>query len=212
MQRELRAFAHSTHKKQNGCERENRPSLARENVHRLTNKIGERRKHFDVVKASSVINNHADAKRKAEITDTIDQKRLHIGENRCRAGIPKPDQQIGHQPNRLPAEEKLKEVVRHYQHHHREGEKRYIGEKALIAVIIFHVAHGVDVNAQGHTADHHHHHGSDRVDQKSDLELDLTDLGPLVKRAVKAIACQNIHQGHHRGNCRNCHQGDRDKG
>ena len=124
MQRELRAFAHGTHKEKNGCEREYRPSLARENLHRLTDKIRKRSKHFDVVKASSVINDHADTKCKTEITDPINQKRLHIGEDRCRAGIPKTDQQIGHQTNRLPAEEKLKEVVRHHQHHHREGEQR----------------------------------------------------------------------------------------
>ena len=139
-----------------------------------------------------MIHQHTDAKRKTKIADAVDQECLHVGEDRRWPGVPKTDEQIRHQANSFPTEKQLQEVVGHHKHHHREGKKRDVGEKALITIVVFHVTHGVDVHTERHRGHHHHHHGGDRVNQKTNLKLQIADLCPLIKRAVKAVASEHV--------------------
>jgi hypothetical protein len=99
----------------------------------------------------------ADAEQEAEVADAVDQEGLQVGVDRRRPRVPEADQQVGHQAHRLPAEEQLQEVVAHHQHQHREGEQRDVAEEALVAVVLGHVADGVDVHHQRHEGDHQHH-------------------------------------------------------
>jgi hypothetical protein len=99
--------------------------------------IGEFRRlgeHLGVVHGAEVHADGGDAEQEAEVADPVDQEGLQVGEDRRLAHRPEADQQVGHQADRLPAEEQLHEVVRHHQHQHREGEQRDVAEEALIAV------------------------------------------------------------------------------
>src|SRR5579863_8703756 len=72
---------------------------------------------------------HKNAEREAEITDTVDDEGLDrsgIGRGLL---IPEADQEIGREADALPAEEHLHEIVSRHQHQHGEGEKREIGEE-----------------------------------------------------------------------------------
>jgi hypothetical protein len=124
-----------------------------------------------VVQRAGIGGDQADAQDEAEVADAVDQEGLHVGEDGGRLLVPEADQQVGHQAHRLPAEEQLQEVVAHHQHQHGEREQRDVGEEALVAVVLFHVADGVDVHHQRHEGHHAHHHGGQAVDQEADLHL-----------------------------------------
>src|SRR5947208_1162169 len=78
----------------------------------------------------------------------VREKRLEIRIDCAFARIPEADQQVRHEPHRLPSEKKLEEVVAHHEHQHREREERYVGEEARVAGIVGHVADRVDVDHQ----------------------------------------------------------------
>ena len=115
----------------------------------------------------------------------LTRKAFKSGERRRRPRVPKADEQVGHHADALPAEEQLHEVVRHHQHQHREREQRDVAEEALIAVVIVHVADGVDVHHQRHEGHHRHHQGGQTIDQEADLDLQPVADQPRVNRAVE---------------------------
>ncbi|KAG1254628.1 hypothetical protein G6F68_010756 [Rhizopus microsporus] len=82
------------------------------------------REHLRVVQGAEHPQHAGDAQQEAEVTDAVDQERLHVGEDRGRALEPEADQQVRHQAHRFPAEEQLHHVVRHHQHQHGEREQR----------------------------------------------------------------------------------------
>ena len=98
-------------------------------------------------------------------------KAFERGERRRGTGVPEPDEQVRHHADTFPAEEQLHEVVRHHQHEHREGEQRNVTEETLIAVVVGHVADGVDVHQERHERHHGHHQGGKAVDQEADLDV-----------------------------------------
>src|SRR5258708_26139005 len=63
-----------------------------------------------------------DAERETEIADAVDDEGLDGSGIGRRLLIPEADQEVAHEAHPLPAEEELDEVVRRYQHQHREGE------------------------------------------------------------------------------------------
>ena len=87
-----------------------------------------------------------DAEREAEVADAVDDEGLDGGGVGRRARVPEADQQVGGEADAFPAEEQLQEVVARHQHQHGEGEQREIGEEARAAVVVVHVADGVDVD------------------------------------------------------------------
>jgi hypothetical protein len=148
---------------------------AREQLTRSCRQTWRRLERLGVVHRAEVRQHQADAQHEAEVADPVDQERLHVGVDGRRPRVPEADQQVRHQAHRFPAEEQLQEVVGHHQHHHREGEQRDVGEEALVAVVVGHVADGVDVHHQRHEGDHAHHHRGQRVDQEADFELQVAD-------------------------------------
>ncbi len=65
------------------------------------------REHLRVVQGAEHPQHAGDAQQEAEVTDAVDQERLHVGEDRGRALEPEADQQVRHQAHRFPAEEQL---------------------------------------------------------------------------------------------------------
>ena len=182
MQRELRALAHRADKQAYADHGDQHPvGSGKAELCELAG-LGE---HLGVVQRTAVGQQQTDAQDEAEISDPVDQEGLHVGENRTRLIEPKADQQIGNQADRLPAEEQLQQVVAHHEHQHRKGEQRYVGEKAVVALVLVHVANGVDVNHQRHEADDAHHHRGEPVNQETHFHFQAAYHHPGVDGLVK---------------------------
>ena len=188
MQRELRRLAHGTDEQADADHGHQQPACAR---HGGLLQLWQLGKDFAVVQRARVGRNQTDAQDEAEVTHTVDQEGLHVGEDGRFLLEVETDQQVGHQAHSLPAEEQLQQVVAHHQHQHGEGEQRDVGEETVVAVVFFHVAHGVDVHHQRHEGHHAHHHGGDGVDQETDLHLQTADHHPFIDGLIKACALGN---------------------
>ncbi len=129
----------------------------------------------------------ANTEDETKVAHTVNQKSLHVGDNRCRPGIPKTDQQVRDETDRLPAEEQLHEIVAHDQHEHGKGKQRDVTEEAVVARIVTHIADRVDVNHQGHKRDHKHHGYRQLIDKEADLKPVIAGGKPLIDRPVKGI-------------------------
>ena len=188
VQRELSRLAHRANEQANRCHGHQHPARAGQLGVLDLWQLG---KDFRVVQRAGVGSDQANTQDEAKVTHTVDQEGLHVGEDGCGLLVVETDQQIGHQTHGFPAEEQLQQVVAHHKHQHGEGEQRDIGEETVVAVILFHIAHGVDVNHQRHKGHHAHHHGRDGVDQETDLHLQATDNHPCIDGFVELCAVKN---------------------
>ena len=119
-----------------------------------------------------------DAEREAEIADPVDDEGLErrgVGRGLV---VPEADQQVGSEADALPAEEHLDEIVRRHQHQHREGEERQIGEEAGLAVVLRHIAPGVEVDERRDGRHHHQHHRGQSVDAQRPVDLHRGGMDP----------------------------------
>src|SRR5690606_5450889 len=139
---------------------------------------------FCVVHGASVCQQQTDTENEAEVTDTVDQEGLHVGEDCGRLFVPETDQQIGHQAHCFPAEEQLQEVVAHDEHQHCKREQRDVREETVIAFVFFHVADGVDVHHQRHEGHDAHHHRGQAVDQETDFHFHTGHCQPGIDATV----------------------------
>ena len=114
-----------------------------------------------------------DAEREAEIADAIDDERLDRGGVGLGLVVPEPDQQIAAEPDALPAEEKLREVVGRDQRQHGEGEQRQISEEPRPVRVLVHVADRIEVDERRHRRHHHQHHRGERVDAERPVDLEI---------------------------------------
>ena len=77
------------------------------------------------------------------------------------------DEQIAAQAHAFPSDEQQRVVVRQHQHQHEEHEQVQVAEEAIVAVVVRHVAGGVDVDQKTDAGDDQDHHGAERVEQES---------------------------------------------
>ncbi len=163
MQKELRRFTHRTDEQQDRDQVRGVPVGPKETNggFRQLGCCGE-----DIVELDRVgqIEQAKDTKRKAEVTDTVDHKRLD--RRRIRRGllVVEADQQIGRDAHAFPAKKHLNKVVRCHEHQHREGEERQIGEETGAIgfgvreiLVMGHVAEGIEVDEAGDRGDHDQH-------------------------------------------------------
>ncbi len=128
--------------------------------------------------ASSHHEDGEDAEREAEVADAIDDEGLDRGRIRLRLMKPEADEQIAHQPDALPAEEQLHQVVGRHQHQHREGEQRQIGEEARPVRVLLHVADRIEVHEGRDRGHHHQHDRGERVDPQRPVDLEIAGSDP----------------------------------
>mmetsp|Transcript_15026 Transcript_15026/g.35416 ORF Transcript_15026/g.35416 Transcript_15026/m.35416 type:complete len:1189 (-) Transcript_15026:477-4043(-) len=195
MQRELGRLAHRTDEQADAGNAQQGPVRAREDHLGQDLRLG---KGLGVIQRAAKGQQQADAQDEAEVADPVHQEGLHVGEDRGRLFVPEADQQIGHQAHRFPAEEQLQHVVAHHQHQHAEGEQRDVGEEALVAVVLLHVADGVDVHHQRHEGHDAHHHRGQAVDEETDLHLQAAQRHPFVDGRVEARAIDRDAVERHR--------------
>jgi hypothetical protein len=157
------------------------------------------RKGLGIVQRTGVEDDSRNAKHEAEVPDAVDHEGLEVGKDGSRSLVPEPDQQVGNQPDRLPAEEQLQEVVGHHQHQHREREQRDVGEETLVARVIAHVANGVDVDHQRDEGHDRHHQRSQVVHQEADFHPHAVADGPGIDSAVVRLQFAGNQQAQHPG-------------
>ena len=143
VQRKLRRLAHGTNEQADADNRDQHPTRARKRQPNQAVCLG---KGFAVVQGTRIRSNQSDTQNKTEVTDTVNQKSLHIRKDGTGLVEIKPNQQIRHQSHCFPAKKQLEHVVAHDQHQHSERKKRDVAEKTVVPVFFFHIANGVNVN------------------------------------------------------------------
>ena len=99
-----------------------------------------------VVHGASTGQEQANAQNESKVTHTVDQESLHIGKDGCLALVVKANQQIRNNTYRLPAKEELQQVITHDQHEHGKRKQGDIGEEAVVALLLCHIANSVNVH------------------------------------------------------------------
>ena len=183
MQRKLCRLAHGTDEQTDADHGDQHPVGAGEAQAAQLSRLGE---NFAVIQRTCVSRDQANAEDETKVTDAVDQEGLHVGKNSCRLVEPEADEQVRHQAHSLPTEKQLQQVIAHDQHEHGEREQRDVREEAVVAVILFHIANGVDVHHQRHKGHHDHHHGRQAVHQEADFHLQAANHHPGVDSLVEA--------------------------
>ena len=163
MQQELGRLAHRAHEQEEADQRQ-RIDVPGQEMNGLAGQRRRLRKDCGEIHRSSHHEDRKDAERKAEVANAIDHEGLDRRRIRLRLMKPESDEQIAHQPNALPAEEQLDQIVGRHQRQHREGEQRQIGEEARPVRVLFHVADGIEVDEGRDRGHHHEHDRCERVD------------------------------------------------
>ena len=203
MQWKLSGFTHCTNKETNADHSDQQPMGTRQSQASQRICFG---KNFGVIERASVRDDQTNAQNKAKVTHTVNQKCLHVGKNGGWLVVPKSNQQIGNQPDCLPSKEQLKQIVAHDQHEHGKREQRNVGEEAVVALVLFHVSDGVDVNHQGNKGHHAHHHGGQTVHHEANFHFQTTNNHPFVNGFIEAgiIEC-HLFEGERRQYECDCH-------
>ncbi len=196
VQQELRRLAHRAEEQQQ-AQRRQRMDLVAEEAHRrggLARGGGE-----DGIEADRALEDDEDpenAEGEAEIADAVDDEGLDGGRVGLGLLIPEADQQIGREPDALPAEEELEEVVGRHQHQHGEGEQRQVGEEARPVRILVHVADRIDVHERGDGVDDDQHDRGQRVDPDRPGDVEVTRRDPPHERdLVGRVADADLPEG-----------------
>ena len=164
-------------------------------------RFGASREHVVEIDRAGHHEYREDAEREAEIADAVDHEGLDGGRVRLRLVVPEADQQIAREPDALPAEEQLHQIVRRHQHQHREGEQRQVGEEARPVRILLHVADRIEVHEGRHGVDHHQHHGGQRVDADGPVDLQVARIDPGEQHLARVLVLEadapQRHPGQH---------------
>ena len=79
------------------------------------------------------------------------------------------DEEVGAEPDALPADEEDREAVREDERQHREHEEVQVGEVAPVPFLVLQVADAVDVDQEPDERDERQHHGRQRVEPERDV-------------------------------------------
>ena len=130
---------------------------------------------------------HAEQQR--QVADPRRNERLLRCRRRAGLVIPKADQQVGSQPDDLPADEKQQQAVGDDQPEHRGGEQGEEAEEAREVLVVRHVAKAVNENQQADQRDHHQHDRRERVEHPAQPEGCALDLRVAAWNQKKLTTC-----------------------
>ena len=163
VQEQLGGFTHRTNEQQHANQVRGIPFGPQEMDLGLRD-IGHLRKDVSELDRVRQEEQAKDTKGKAEVTHTVDDKRL----DRCGVGgrlaVVEANQKVGRNAHAFPAKEHLDQVVGGDQHQHGEGKERQIRKEARAirravfeVVVMRHVAKGIQVHERGDRRDHDQH-------------------------------------------------------
>ena len=133
---------------------------------------------FQVVQGLEIDEDQKDRQQEPGVADPVDHKRLGRGLSRGDLIEVVPDQEIGAEADPFPADEKHQEIISHDEQQHGDHEQIHVHEEAGKSVFSVHVPDGVDVNQKSDPRHHHQHHGGQRIDQKSEIDVQVAAENP----------------------------------
>ena len=116
--------------------------------------------------------------RESEIADAVHDECLVAGVGGELLVEVEPDQQVAAQAHAFPPDEQHQVVGGQHQHQHEEHEEVQVGEEAVIAAFVRHVADGVDVDQRADAGDHQQHHGGEPVHRQIAADVQGAALDP----------------------------------
>ena len=189
VQQELSGLAHRAHEQQQ-ANQGHRVGMPAEEVDSLAGECGRLREDRVEIDRAGHHEHGENAEREAEVADTVDDERLDRRRVRFRLVIPEADQEIAREPDALPAEEQLHEVVGRHQHQHREGEKGQIREEARPVRVLLHVADGIKVHEGRNGGDDHQHHGGQRIDADAPVDFQIAGIHPGEQHLARVLMAE----------------------
>ena len=134
--------------------------------------------HRAEVQRSEVHEDQDDPEHHRGVADPGRDERLLRRARGARSLVPEADQQVGAQPDALPAEVEQEVIVREDEDQHEEDEQVQVGEEAFEARIAVHVADRVDVDQGTDAGDDQHHGEGQRIDQERDPQTEAPGIDP----------------------------------
>ena len=89
------------------------------------------------------------------------------------------DQQVAAQAHAFPADEEKHEIGGENQNQHEEHEQIQVGEEAVVAAFMRHVARGVDVDQEADAGDDQHHHDGELVQLQIESRAEISGNDPI---------------------------------
>ena len=120
-----------------------------------------------------------DAQQQAKIPHPVDDEGFLRGMGRPVAVIPEAHQEIGAHAHQLPEHVDFQQIGAYHQPQHGAAEQGQVGEKAHIALVMGHVAVGVDHHQEGNATHHHQHHGREGINAVAHLQVERACVGPV---------------------------------
>ena len=171
VQRNLRGLAARAHQQQ---QRD-----SGQDVHRLARSGGE---NTTEIERAEIHDDQEHREREAEIADAVHDERFVAGGGGALLHEVEADQQVAAQTHAFPADEEQQVVTRQHQRQHEEHEQVQVGEEAVVAFLMLHVAGGVDVDERADAGDdqQHDHRSAGRREIPADVEGAALDPGEIV--------------------------------
>ena len=116
---------------------------------------------------------------KSEVADAVDDERFLARRRRRIFREPESDQQIRRQAHALPADEHHQVVVGQHQRQHEEHEQVQVGEEAVVAGVVPHVADGVDVDQKSDSGDDQQHDQRKLIEIESEVGAEAAGANPV---------------------------------
>ena len=113
--------------------------------------------HRVVLQRSEVLDQQEECDQEAEVANTVGDEGLLAGVNGAGFQEPEADEQVRGQAYALPAHEHQQVAVGQNQHQHKKHEDVEVGEIAVVAALMLHVADGEDVDEEANTSDDQQH-------------------------------------------------------
>ena len=157
-----------------------------------------------------------DPQDESEVADAVDDEGLLAGIRRRLLVVVVPDQEVRAEPDPLPPDEHQQEVVGQNQHQHREHEEVQIREVPSVALVVTHVAHGIDVDQEADEGDEGDHQGRKGIETEGGIHEPLgartRDLADGLVEAERDPAVERDHVRRAGSKTPEAHVEDRSKG
>ena len=114
----------------------------------------------------------------AEVADAVDDEGFLAGVGGGILAEVEADEQVGGEADALPADEEQQEVRREDQDRHEEHEEVEVGEEAPVAVLMRHVAGGVEVDEEADAGDDGEHDEGEVIDGEGEVDVEAGDGDP----------------------------------
>ena len=119
------------------------------------------------------------ADEEAKVADTVNDECFFAGVGGGGLLKPETDEQIGSETNALPADKEQQGVSGEYENRHEEHEQVHVREESPVALVLVHVADGVDVDQETNAGDDQKHDQRKLIEHKTEIDVQSARGNPL---------------------------------